>query len=543
MKRTPRSMVAVIAIVISFLTGCKAGYNVTKAVQDKPIVVLYDNDVHCSVGGYATIAGLRDDLKANSTPYVALVSSGDFVQGGSLGAISKGSYIIDIMNSVGYDVVTLGNHEFDYGIPRLLELTKSLTAEISDCNLYDLRTGKLMFKPYRMMNFGSVDVAFIGVSTPYSFVSAAPSYFKDENGNFIYSLCTETFYDTVQKTVDDARAAGAEYVVALTHLGDDAEANEINALELAARTSGFDAILDGHAHSIIPSLMLKNKDGKEVVVTSTGSNFQNIGKMTISTDGKISTELISTDVYVNQNKDVLAAIDKVKKEYNKLGSRVIGRSESAMSPDEPQLKRAVRFKEMGLGDFCADAVRGRMHTDIAFMGGGSVRNALPEGDITFNDIFTVFPFGNTIATGSITGKQILDVLEFSVYVLPIEFGGFLQVSGLKFDVDTSIPSPVKVDAGMVFTEITDGPRRVSNVMFEKAPGEYEPIDLERTYSVSGTSFLLLEHGDGFGDVLNIPTNDTGMIDLQLLQDYIVEDLGGVIPAKYAVPQGRINMKN
>ena len=250
------------------------------------VIVLYENDVHCGVDGYGNFAALKDEMKA-SHKYVTLVSSGDFVQGGSLGASSHGRNIINIMNEVGYDFVTLGNHEFDYGIPRQQELMEALNAECLCCNFKDLRTGEQLYAPYRIVNYGDFDVAFLGMSTPYTINSSTPSYFKDEKGNFIYSFCIENFYDVVQNAVNSAREEGAEYVVVLSHLGDESEGEGgVNSPSMIENTYGIDVVLDGHSHSVIPGTVLKNKKGKDVILTSTGTKFQYMGVLTIRPNGK-----------------------------------------------------------------------------------------------------------------------------------------------------------------------------------------------------------------------------------------------------------------
>ncbi|MCQ2147256.1 MAG: bifunctional metallophosphatase/5'-nucleotidase, partial [Bacteroidales bacterium] len=467
---------------------------------------------------------------------------GDFLQGGSLGAASKGGYIVEVMNSVGYDAVTLGNHEFDYGMERLGELSEVLTAEIVDCNLSSLETGDLLYKPYKIFSFGGVDVAILGISTPYSFASSLPSHFQDEEGNMLYSLSTYNIYNVVQHYVDEAREEGAEYVIAIAHLGDDEAATEINSWELAAETSGIDVILDGHSHSTVPERHLTNKSGSDVIVSSTGEYFNNIGRLTISPDGQLKTELIERESIENPDQNVEAVIEKVKQEYDALGKRPIGTCEEELVLAQGDMPRAVRFQEMGLGNFCVDAIRDAMHTDVAIMGGGSVRAPIHKGELTFNDIFSVFPFGNTLAVGEISGRQLVDVLEFSVYALPIEFGGFLQVSGIKFSADLRVDSPVTTDSGMKFTGFSGEKRRVSNVRILNSSGKYEPVDLDRMYTISGLNFLLKEHGDGYEVLSGVSVTDTGMADIQILENYIVETLGGVIPARYAKPEGRITLR-
>lgn len=523
------------------LTGCSPKHYSQPQTNVNPIVILYDNDAHCHVDGYPYVAALKQQM-LETTPNVLLVSAGDYVQGGSLGAASKGGYIVEVMNAVGYDAVTLGNHEFDYGMARLAELSKSLDAEIVDCNLVSLETGDLMYAPYKMFKFDGVDVAVLGISTPYSFVSSMPSYFQDAEGNMLYSLCTYNFYDVVQNYVDEARGAGADYVVVISHLGDDEAATEINSWQLAYRTSDIDVILDGHSHSTVPERRVKNKTGKDVVISSTGEYLQNIGRLTISPDGGVKTELLPRESVQNPSAEVAKFLDKVNAEYDALGKRPIGSSEADLPLALGDMPRAVRFQEMGLGDFCVDAIRAAMNTEIAIMGGGSVRASLHKGPLTFNDIFSVFPFGNTLAVGEISGRQLVDALEFSVYALPIEYGGFLQVSGIKFDVDATVDSPVTTDSGMVFTGFSGERRRVSNVMVENAEGVFEPVDPERMYSVSGLSFLLKEHGDGYAVLDGMKVTDTGVADIQVLESFITETLGGVIPARYAEPQGRITIK-
>lgn len=528
------AMIAFAAI----LSGCSPKHYSGTSEQD--IVILFDNDVHCAVDGYSRMATLRKEYKAEGNGVLTL-SAGDFIQGGSLGAASKGKYIIDIMNQVGYDAVTLGNHEFDYGIPRLNELASEFNTPIVCCNLKDLATDKLMFEPYRIFSFGKTDIAVVGIATPYSFISSTPSYFQNDKGEYVYSLCADCFYETVQSVVDDARNAGAEYVITVTHLGDDAF-DEINSQRMIANTHGIDAVLDGHSHSTVPARYLRNDKGEETLMTSTGSSFATIGKVTISAKGEFKSELLPVKDIDRSDAAVEAVIARVREEYESRAMRKIGICEALLPVADEDGPRAVRYREMGIGNFCTDAIRESLRTDIAVLGGGSIRAKLAEGDVTFNDIFTVFPFGNTVATASMTGQQILDLLEFSVYVLPVEFGGFLQVSGLKFDVDVQTDSPCAVDVNKSFDHFTGPERRVRNVQVMSADGSYSPIDTGRSYSVAGSAYLLISHGDGFNVIPSeVKVTDTGMIDVDLLEKYIVENLSGKIPERYSLPEGRINI--
>ena len=511
----------------------------SKPPVDADIVILYDNDVHCSVDGYANMAALRNE-KLKATPYVTLVSSGDFIQGGSLGAASKGGYIVEIMNAVGYDLVTLGNHEFDFGIPRLKELTGMLTAKTLCCNLIDLKADRRMYDPYTIVKYGNRKVAFIGVATPYSFNSSTPAYFQDDKGNYVYSLCADIFYDNVQNFIDDARAQGADYVVAMTHLGDDVTYDPINAHALAANTSGLDVILDGHSHNTVPSLMLKGKDGKPVIYTQTGAHFENLGVLTITPEGKVSTQLVAVKDFPAKDPKVEAVIEQKKQEYAERGARKIGRSEVMLPAKNEDGDWLVRKYETTLGDFCADAFRIVLGTDIAMVGGGSIRADLPAGNVTYDSVFNVFPFNNRVCTATLTGAQILDALEFGVAAFPADFGGFLHVSGMTYEFDLTVESPVVFDINKAFVRIDPGLRRIRNVqVLNKQTGRYEPIAADRSYTVGGTSYLLMDAGDGY-EMLKGAGHETGGVDVEVLERYIIDHLNGDIPAsQYGKPAGRI----
>jgi len=533
-------LVAFAAISCSHKATPAGGNATTKAAYD--IVILYDNDVHCSVDGYAKMAALKAEKQAQ-TPYVTLVSAGDFVQGGSMGAASKGGDIITIMNAAGYDYVTLGNHEFDYGMPRLKELTGALTATVLCCNLIDKIAGKRMYKPYAIVDYGGTKVAFVGAATPYSFSSSTPAYFQDKAGNFLYSLSTETFYDTFQNFVNDARTQGADYVVALTHLGDDVGSDPINSQELARQTYGIDVILDGHSHNLVPERILSNKQGKPVKYSQTAAHFENLGVMTIHPDGSIALQLIPTAQYPKDDPRVRAVIDSLKAEHAAQGARKVGRSEVTLPAKNSDGRWLVRNGETSLGDFCTDAFRAILCTDIGLLGGGSIRNDLHAGDVRFDDIFNVFPFGTDVCIAELTGQEILDALEYGVASYPTTFGGFPHVSGLVYTIDPSVESPVVFNINKEYERIDKGPRRVSDVkVFDAGKNAWLPIDPARTYSVGGTAYMLRDGGDGY-EMLKGRGRSTGSEDVGILEEYIVNKLHGIISAvQYGKPDGRISIK-
>ena len=529
-------------LILTMAAACSPKTAPAGSQKAADIVILYDNDVHCSVDGYAKMAALKAEKKA-LTPYVTLVSAGDYVQGGSMGAASKGGYIVTIMNAVGYDLVTLGNHEFDYAIPRLKELTKELKATVLCCNLIDLKADKRMFKPYEIVDYGGTKVAFVGGATPYSFNSSTPAYFQDENGKYVYSLCADTYYDTFQNFVNDARNQGAQYVVALTHLGDDVSYDPINSQELAKQTEGIDVILDGHSHSLVPQRILTNKAGKSVLYSQTGAHFDNLGVMTIHPNGEISLELISTKEYTKEDPDVRKVIDGLKAEYAAQGARRIGENEVLLPAKNAEGDWLVRAGETSLGDLCADAFRVCLNTDIAMVGGGSIRKDLPAGVVRYDDIFNVFPFGNMCAVATLTGQQILDALEFGVAAYPTDFGGFPHVSGMTYEFDPSVESPVVYDVNKAFVRIDAGERRIRNVrVYNPETKLYEPIDPVKTYTVGGSTYMLCDAGDGY-EMLKGMGRDTGIPDVEVMEKYIVEHLGGKISAaQYGESQNRIVKK-
>ncbi len=510
------------------------------AAEEDDIVILFESDVHCAVDGYTKLAALRNEVK-QETEYVSVVSCGDFVQGGSLGAVSEGAYIIDIMNAVGYDVVTLGNHEFDYTIPTLATLMDKLTAKVVSCNFVSTYNDRSIYDPYTVISYGDTDVAFIGITTPESISKSTPTYFMDENGNYIYDFCADTLYERVQDSIDAAVADGADYVVALSHLGTEYVTEEWTAQEVAAHTSGIDVMLDGHSHSVIESDTIPDMNGEDVLICSVGTQFEYMGRLTIASDGTLSTEIIATDAYEGEDEAVSKVVSDIEAEYAAMGDRVVGTSAVTLTTLDENGVRAVRNAETNIGDFCADAYRAEFNADIGIMNGGGLRGDIAAGDVTYNDILAMIPFGNLTCCIEVSGQAVLDMLEHSVKGCPEEEGGFLQVSGIRFDVNTSIESTVTLDENDMFTGIT-GERRVSNVEVQnRETGEYEPLDVNATYTIASIEYLLVESGNGYtmfdGAVI---IDDKEVVDTQTVEDYI-KLLGGTIGEEYAEPQGRINI--
>ena len=539
------SLILVLGTVLCALTACTpAGTPAdtstdacTEALTEAPagdsesIVILYENDVHCAVKGYAKLAAMKTEL-ASTYAHVGVVSVGDYVQGGSLGAVSQGEYIIDLMNLVGYDAVALGNHEFDYRLPRLMELAAKMIAKPTCCNFRLIDEEYSVFDAYTMVTYGDIDIAYVGITTPSTITSSAPGQFKDEDGNYLYTFSTSTLYDTVQASIDAARDAGAEYVVALSHIGYEEEGIYEDVVDLIENTNGFDVVLDGHSHSVIESMTVKDEGGNDVRLTSTGTKFEYIGKLTIE-DGEIDTELIKTEEYEKTDATVTARIAAINEEYAELGNRKIATSDVDLITHDADGNRLVRKAETNLGNLCSDAFRLVTGADIGYVNGGGIREAIPAGDVTFNDILSVYPFNNQVVVCEITGQALLDMLEMALSNYPEEDGSFPHVSGVTFSVDTSIPSSVQLDENGVFTGM-GGAYRVYNVrVLDGKSGEYLPLDMGKTYSFASHNHLILDQGGGMSMFQNVPLlQNDGTLDVELLKTYIVDTLGGRIGEEY-----------
>ncbi|ATW28313.1 hypothetical protein DCMF_02725 [Candidatus Formimonas warabiya] len=534
------------------------------------IVIIYTNDVHCGVDqvegndgtvtniGYAGVAAYKAEMeKQVGENDVTLVDAGDALQGDAIGTLSKGQYLVDIMNQVGYDIFVPGNHEFDYGMDRMQKLMKSLDAKVISSNFTNLKTKKLVYEPYTIVTYGegadATKVAFVGITTPESFTKSTPAYFQDDSGEFIYGFKEgdngKELYDAVQNAVNAAKKEGAAYIIALGHLGIDAQSSPWRSTDVIKNTTGIDAFIDAHSHSTVESDIVENKDGEDVILTQTGTKLASIGRMVIEADdGRITTDLITG--YANQDAATAGFIANIEKDFADDLAAKVGKTEVALTVNDPATnKRMVRAGETNLGDLCADAYRyvlGNGKTgaesgpaDIAFVNGGNVRANIDAGDITFGEVIAVHPFNNVGCVVKATGQEILDALEMAARVAPVENGGFLQVSGLTYTIDTSVASTVVVDDKKNFVEVT-GARRVKDV---KVGGE--AIDVSKTYTLASYNYMMLDGGDGINmfrdnEVVVQPV----LLDNQVLISYIQDYLDGIVGDQYSDPygQGRIQVQ-
>ncbi|MCI8478902.1 MAG: BMP family ABC transporter substrate-binding protein [Oscillospiraceae bacterium] len=548
MKRTNKllSLFLTLALVCGLITPAMAADGTT--AQEGKIVILHTNDVHCGIDqttkdeaitgiGYAGVAAYKAEMEAEyGADNVTLVDAGDAIQGGTIGTLSKGADIVAIMNKVGYDIAIPGNHEFDYGMDQLLSLVKDSAEYDYLCSNFTDLEGNPVFDSYKILTYGDVKVGYVGIDTPESFTKSTPTYFQNEKGEYIYSFQQgnegKDLYNAVQKAVDAAKKDGADYVVAIAHLGDNGSTDVWKASAVVANTTGIDVIIDGHSHEEIEK-EITNKDGETVLWAQTGTKLANIGKVVIDTKtGEISCELVSG--YDKQDETVAAFVAEINAKFEDTLKKVVAKTDVALTTLDPESgERAVRSAETNLGDLCADAYRIMLGSDIAFVNGGGVRADIKAGDITYSDIISVHPFGNEACMVETDGQHILDALEMGARLLPEENGGFLQVSGLTYTVDTSIPSSVVLNDENEFVKV-EGDYRVKDV---KVNGE--DLDLTKTYTLASHNYMLKSGGDGFVMFKDAKLiKDCVMVDNQVLINYIVDELKGVVGEDYADPKGQ-----
>ena len=504
------------------------------------VTILYTNDVHTYIDKqspkltYAAIADLKQSYQ-NAGKDVLLVDAGDHVQGTAYGSMDEGASIIKLMNAAGYDAATPGNHEFDYGMARAKDIMKEADFPYLSCNWVDLRTGLRVLPSVKVFVRGGRRIAFVGVTTPETFTKSTPAYFMDKaQRKYIYDIQGgddgKKLYDAVQKAIDKAKLL-ADVVIGLGHLGVDPSSSPWTSEEVIAHTSGFDAFIDGHSHTVMENKQVKDASGKAVTLTQTGSYFANVGEMTIAADGTITTKLIPTHEGMDAT---IAAMQTgwVNTVDDMLGEKIaVGDSDFYVS-DPATGKRRIRSAETNLGDFVADGIYTyfneveKLHCDVAIMNGGGIRADVPAGDWTFKTCKQVSPFGNVACLMSVTGKQIQDALEFAARFAGEggkENGGFLQVAGATYEIHTDIPNTVQTDEKNVWIGSATGTPRVQNVkIYDKASGSYLPLDPAATYALAGMNYTLRNLGDGFA-----------MFDgAELIKDYVSEDY--LVMATYAM---------
>lgn len=544
-KRFLRTGSLLLALVLSLALSITSA--AANADNEKEIVILHTNDIHCAVDGDIGLAGVAAYKKELQKQYgeqnVLLVDAGDAVQGGVIGTLSDGLYPLELMNAAGFDLAIPGNHEFDYGFPQFLTITKQAGFSYICSNLMELSTGKTLLPAYELLDCGSVKLGFVGITTPSTITKSAPTFFKDGSGKFIYGFCQggdgQELYTAVQKAVDEAREAGADYVIAIGHMGINGAEPKWRSTAVIANTTGIDLFIDGHSHEQYETFAA-DKSGRSVPLAQTGTGLQAVGKAVIDTEsGKISNELVGN--ITAKDPTVQNKLNEIQKKYQAEINRVVAKSSVTLTDIDPVTKeRLVRTTETNLGDLCADAYRAATGADIAFMNGGGIRASIAAGDITYGDIINVNPYNNSICMVELTGQLLLDALEFSARLQPEESGAFLHASGLTYTIDMSVPTSVELDSSGSFARVA-GEYRVKDVKVGGAA-----LDTAKTYTLASHNYMLKEGGDGFSmfSDCSMPLDEI-VLDNQALIHFIADDLKGVVGEEYANPygQGRITIIN
>ncbi|MGN1196284.1 MAG: bifunctional metallophosphatase/5'-nucleotidase [Acetatifactor sp.] len=559
-------------------TAATAETTVTASKED--VVILYTNDVHTYIDkplSYDVLAGIKYELENTyGEGNVLLADAGDHVQGTAYGSMDEGDTIIALMNAVGYDIATLGNHEFDYGMEKALTNVEAAAFPYISCNFYNEKDGvkgdSVLEAAHIFETDGGLTVAFVGITTPETFTKSTPAYFQDGVGNYIYAISGgedgSALAADLQRAIDSVKA-DADVVIALGHLGDDPSSQPWTSEETISLVSGLDAFIDGHSHSTVVGKEVADKDGNSVLLTQTGEYYDTIGMMVIDGEtGAVTTDLIGyteltevvkdengydvtevvgyelvSTLYTGASWPVDADVAAIKNAwmtdvYTQLGTK-IGETAPTLDNYDADGNRLVRSRETNTGDFCADALyylfdNMGLDVDVAIMNGGGIRNEAVTGDLTYKTAKSIHTFGNVACLQTITGRQLLDALEWGARSAGTgeEYGGFLQVSGITYKIDTQWPeSTQKDDKGVWIGSPTGGYRVHSVEVYNKETQAYEPLDLTASYNLAGYNYTLRNLGDGFNMFFNsVNVLDFVMEDYMVLANYITGFEDGVVEA-------------
>ena len=520
------------------------------ADEPKPLdgktVILHTNDVHGSIELYAKVAAMKGDYEAQGAQ-VILADAGDYSQGTVYVSVNKGKDAVTMMNAAGYDVATIGNHEFDYGYAQLKSNLDSAVFKVVCANV--LQDGSPVFDAYTMINKGGVQVAFVGLETPEAQTKANPALIQG-----LTFLAGDEMYAAVQTQVDAARTDGADIVIVLTHLGVDSSSEPNTSYDLYEKVNGIDFIIDGHSHTV----MTKGPEGEPI--QSTGTALNNIGVITIDNATKKieSNELIPiwhTEEVDGENVTVY--------DYTKSDETVANAAKAIIDPidadyDQKFAESAVdlngakapgnRTEETNLGDLITDAMMWAIKTKapgvdmnnaVAITNGGGIRAAIAKGDITKKDVNTVLPFGNTLAVVYVKGSELLEALEVSTYCTPKSLGGFPQFAGMEVELNTACEYDANDTTYPGSTYF--GPKSINRITIKTVNGK--AFDKDATYAVITNNFLAAG-GDTYYAFAAAQTQfDTGLPLDEILMEYITVELNGVVTDKYAAPQGRLTIVN
>lgn len=540
----------VLALLLSVVMTLTLLVSSAWADEPKPLdgktVILHTNDVHGNIKEYAKVAAMKDDYKAQGAQ-VILADAGDYSQGTVYVSLEKGKNAVTMMNLAGYDVATIGNHEFDYGYAQLKSNLDSAAFKVVCANV--LQDGSPVFDAYTMINKGGVQVAFVGVETPEAQTKANPALIQG-----LTFLAGDEMYAAVQTQVDAAKTAGADIVIVLTHLGVDSSSEPNTSYDLYKKVNGIDFIIDGHSHTVMP----KGPEGEPI--QSTGTALNNIGVITIDNVTKkiesnelipiwhteeVDGENVAVYDYTKSDETVAnaakAIIDPIDADYGQKFAESAVDLNGAKAPGN-------RTEETNLGDLITDAMMWAIKTKapgvdmtnaVAITNGGGIRAPIAKGDITKKDVNTVLPFGNTLAVVYVKGSELLEALEVSTYCTPKSLGGFPQFAGMEVELNTACEYDANDTTYPGSTYF--GPKSINRITIKTVNGK--AFDKDATYAVITNDFLAAG-GDTYYAFAAAQTQfDTGLPLDEILMEYITLELNGVVTDKYAAPQGRLTIVN
>ena len=537
MKKKLLSLLLAFAMVISLAACEKKPVMGKDATATEPVVIVHTNDVHGAIQGYAKVAALADKYEAEGA-YVLVMDAGDFSQGDPAVNVSEGATAIEMMNMVGYDAVALGNHEFDYGFETLKKNMESAQFPVLAANVK--YNGELAFDDAAVFTApGGTKIGVFGLDTPKTATKAHPG--KIQGVTFAGG---EEMYAIAQEMVDMLKNEGCNYIICLGHLGIDDETalTKNRSIDLLEKVTGIDVFIDGHSHSTEEEIAEKtNADRKvgDTVLTSTGTKIENIGVVTIK-DSAITTETVSAEtVEVPADSEIAARAAAILAEVEAEYGTVFAKTEVKLNGEKAP---GNRTEETNLGDLITDALVWKATqegeaVDAAITNGGGIRATIEAGDITKKDINTVLPFGNTLSIIKITGAELLEVLEASTFCTPEAIGGFPQVSGIEFTLDTA----KSYDQGDEYPGTTYfAPKTINRVTITSVGGK--DFDPAATYTIATNDFMA-SGGDTYYRFVNATANyDLGIAMDEVVMQYITDVLGGTVTAeKYGEPAGRITI--
>ena len=540
----------VLALLLSVVMTLTLLVSSAWADEPKPLdgktVILHTNDVHGSIELYAKVAAMKGDYEARGAQ-VILADAGDYSQGTVYVSVNKGKDAVTMMNAAGYDVATIGNHEFDYGYAQLKSNLDSAVFKVVCANV--LQDGSPVFDAYTMINKGGVQVAFVGLETPEAQTKANPALIQG-----LTFLAGDEMYAAVQTQVDAARTAGADIVIVLTHLGVDSSSEPNTSYDLYEKVTGIDFIIDGHSHTV----MTKGPEGEPI--QSTGTALNNIGVITIDNATK---KIESNELIPIWHTEEVDGKEVTVYDYTKSDEAVANAAKAIIDPidadyDQKFAESAVdlngakapgnRTEETNLGDLITDAMMWAIKTKapgvdmtnaVAITNGGGIRAAIAKGDITKKDVNTVLPFGNTLAVVYVKGSELLEALEVSTYCTPKSLGGFPQFAGMEVELNTACEYDANDTTYPGSTYF--GPKSINRITIKTVNGK--AFDKDATYAVITNDFLAAG-GDTYYAFAAAQTQfDTGLPLDEILMEYITVELNGVVTDKYAAPQGRLTIVN